>query len=374
MLEPSGSEVGAKDKSEGVCPGGGLSQPVSLQCDPKGGVEAVHDFEEPQSSNRITDLVAEPADAPATNAAIISPPRSPFFNPIGHSWILVPDSESLAGLSDAKRAHSSWCLQMSELILPPPVLDPMRAEAPGLEQEPCQMHSPTILEVTCGSFSSDVVVEETSVNAPSDLMLPPPLLIPGSDDLPEVEEPQRAITSGAFQAVPATTQSPLTVTRSSTVVTLSRSLLEQGDEIAALAVSELLGSNWPLMTTTTLTPLSPSPSIPRQCESVNSSDPAVSFTEEDWERQDLLRRQPACPQCLQDDATKLAKTCTWGQYFSTQPVALLAVLIASHAAAFLLGLAIGRGRGMIQNSASECMLQRRFSSGPYGMHARLCAA
>ena len=58
-------------------------------------------------------------------------------------------------------------------------------------------------------------------------------------------------------------------------------------------------------------------------------------------------------------------------------MALVAVLIASHAAAFLLGLAIGRserggGIGSAATAASDYMLQRRFSSGPFGVHARLC--
>jgi hypothetical protein len=57
----------------------------------------------------------------------------------------------------------------------------------------------------------------------------------------------------------------------------------------------------------------------------------------------------------------------WGR-----PLAIVAVLLASHAAVLLLGVAIGRQQHATASTQStEPMLIRRFSSGPTGVHARL---
>ncbi|KAL1514976.1 hypothetical protein AB1Y20_004051 [Prymnesium parvum] len=76
---------------------------------------------------------------------------------------------------------------------------------------------------------------------------------------------------------------------------------------------------------------------------------------------------------LDDDGLPLPRPLTWARYLASQPLAFVAVLLASHAAAFLLGLAMGRGGpGVERRVPADYMLQRRFSSGPYGYHARLC--
>jgi len=150
------------------------------------------------------------------------------------------------------------------------------------------------------------------------------------------------------------------------VATLSNSLLEEGEAVAALAVSELLGSQWPLITTTLPSPPCLSPPISRRCDSDSGGAPSVGSSED-----------APCERAERQEGTgsRLQRVSTWGQYLSSQPMTVVVVLLASHAAALLLGLAIGRGRaGVAPSPAAEYMLQRRFSSGPYGMHARLCSA
>lgn len=60
-----------------------------------------------------------------------------------------------------------------------------------------------------------------------------------------------------------------------------------------------------------------------------------------------------------------------GVYPWGRPLALVAVLLASHAAVLLLGVAIGRQQQAYAGHSAEPMLIRRFSSGPQGTHARL---
>ena len=73
-----------------------------------------------------------------------------------------------------------------------------------------------------------------------------------------------------------------------------------------------------------------------------------------------------------DDVDWANPNSLWGK-----PLAMVAVLIASHAAVLLFGVVIGR---RLSEAASVCPsgtcsnLTRRFSSGATGMHARLCLA
>jgi len=87
-----------------------------------------------------------------------------------------------------------------------------------------------------------------------------------------------------------------------------------------------------------------------------------------------LSSEPSSPKLqlnsVHDDA-QFYNSSGWGR-----PLAVVAVLLASHAAALLLGIMIGRHH----TSSSESILvhgatlARRFSSGPFGTHARLCMA
>ena len=71
------------------------------------------------------------------------------------------------------------------------------------------------------------------------------------------------------------------------------------------------------------------------------------------------------------------RTSAWGR-----PLALVTAMLASHAAMLLLGIAIGRRIASVTDASpagfnvtsSACGLSRRFSSGPGGMHSRLCYA
>lgn len=88
----------------------------------------------------------------------------------------------------------------------------------------------------------------------------------------------------------------------------------------------------------------------------------------------------ALSEFVDDDAVDIDKwdpRSAWGK-----PLAVVAVLIASHAAVLLLGVVIGRrladSATSVSSSASSqtptCSLPRRFSSGATGMHSRLCLA
>ena len=66
----------------------------------------------------------------------------------------------------------------------------------------------------------------------------------------------------------------------------------------------------------------------------------------------------------------------WSQAWA-RPLALVAVLLASHAACVLLGVALGKAQSKCSADAapeSSAYLTRRFSSGAAGTHARLCVA
>lgn len=155
---------------------------------------------------------------------------------------------------------------------------------------------------------------------------------------------------------------------------LSDSLLLEGEAVAALAVSELLageliGAHWPLHE---WWPLHHSP----QPASTHPSPVTVP-----------VRIEPLPPSRLSSGAERARKAphdgrhkdasggvevppgviVTWGR-----PFALLTVLLASHAAAFLLGLALGKPKGSVSH---EQYTLRRFgsSAGPYGAYSRLCA-
>ena len=77
---------------------------------------------------------------------------------------------------------------------------------------------------------------------------------------------------------------------------------------------------------------------------------------------------PAKPVLVARDDDALAKPLLWER----PHLALVAVLIASHAAALLIGVAIGRSYTSPPAVENASQFNRRFSSGPSGMHARLC--
>lgn len=165
--------------------------------------------------------------------------------------------------------------------------------------------------------------------------------------------------------------------------TLSNSVIEESEAVAALMISEILGNTFPITSNMSTPQLSASPIAMRELHDVPIHG-VTSYSADDWVQADCIdaamveelfgaRAQEQECAHLDDDGTPLPRPLTWARYISTQPLALVAVLLASHAAAFLLGLAIGRGsQGMDRRAATDCALQRRFSSGPYGYHARLC--
>ena len=68
----------------------------------------------------------------------------------------------------------------------------------------------------------------------------------------------------------------------------------------------------------------------------------------------------------------------WGHAWA-RPFAVVAILVASHAACLLIGCAIGKAQSRIESAtasaaADGAYLARRFSSGACGAHARICAA
>jgi len=283
-------------------------------------------------------------DGSSTGAAIESTPPSPAspsctstpidgFNPSMHSWILVPEpNEALTGSTETNP-------------LPPDA--PPTAEPPTAGEE-------DVGEAVSSSAASD----NTS----------PPFSPPLSPVLP---------TTRPNPPLPAPVLPP---------PVMSNSLLEEGEAVAALMISEILCGAWPTCTSALPSPSIASPARLRRAAS-GGSDRIVSSptelvrsgsgsSEEQWVRAPSYgecAHEPGCTP-LDDDARNAhCKSPAWARYIGAQPLAIVAVLIASHAAAFLLGLAVGRGGPSTERrSAPDCMLARRFSSGPYGYHARMC--
>lgn len=156
---------------------------------------------------------------------------------------------------------------------------------------------------------------------------------------------------------------------------LHDSILDEGEGLAALSISELiLGSGQP-------SSLSMSAECVGQlCASCSYADligvtlanavagSTFNKTEEDTGKGETLKfGTPAC-----DTAVESHKLCRYESGGWSRPLALVAILLASHAAAFFLGLAIGRRTEGAAVPFVDSILVRRYSSGPAGMYSRLC--
>lgn len=167
-------------------------------------------------------------------------------------------------------------------------------------------------------------------------------------------------------------------------MTLSNSLMEEGEAVAAMVMTEILSGAFQISSPSNG---DSSPLTLRLVRDIGDELPlcrAASSVSEDILYTDCVdsnltethcsgrSRGPSYTSC-EGDGMILSRPLTWARYISAQPLALVAVLIASHAAALFLGLAIGRGTpGQERRIPTEYILTRRFSSGPYGYHARLC--
>ena len=236
---------------------------------------------------------------------------------------------------------------------------------------------------------SPEAVDVPSAEMPADAL---PLAVGEATDAPEPEP-------GEEDAVP-----PLPPIASSTPASPNM-LRETGDIVASLAVSEILSaeSQWPLPLSQTSPPLAP-----LTCSDASYDEPAhLPYAENracEARKLGALAFPP--PHCKDlSDSTKegccssvggrtaasevasdaeseadaidelLDPLVCWGQNWA-RPLALVAVLLASHAACLLLGVAIGKAQSKVEASsaAGDVYLARRFSSGGSGTHARLCMA
>lgn len=246
------------------------------------------------------------------------------------------------------------------------------------------------------SESATSLADTFSPEAHSWIMVPDadvPLPVPGNHDgapsLPLATE-EAAVAASALLPLPSSTPASPTMLR------------ETGDIVASLAVSEILSaeSAWPLPLSQT------SPPLPLSCCDASYDEPTASTTyasERAAEARKLgaLAYPPTDSQMggckapgkvgqegLTSSGTVGSETeseadmldlidpllCslqTWAR-----PLALVAVLVASHAACILLGVALGKAQSkeasLTMDSAPQ--LARRFSSGASGTHARLCVA
>lgn len=164
---------------------------------------------------------------------------------------------------------------------------------------------------------------------------------------------------------------------------------EEDELISALAVSEVLASTWPLPLTT-----SSGMMVKAAGAACDASDAAageaegqlaascgadrapVSFDLGPLDLDPVFCSAPAKQLLLDGGALEKAR-----QQLFRRPLVMMAVLIASHAAALLIGVYIGQQLSAppapeesTATFGNGTYLARRFSSGPTGMHARLCAA
>jgi len=189
----------------------------------------------------------------------------------------------------------------------------------------------------------------------------------------------------------------------------SPTMLRETGDLAALAVSEILyaESEWPLPASQ-VAPSSPPP--PLTCSDASYDEPPPCAIAGDPPRNEARKLgarafPPPKKASSSSDGHEGARGCgeggtsateddddaesddllddlfeplvCWGQTWA-RPLAIVAVLVASHAACILLGVALGKAAQSKEVScaaaAEGAYLTRRFSSGAGGTHARLCMA
>jgi len=272
------------------------------------------------------------------------------WSPEGHSWILVPAD---TGASDvASDAEPS----------PRPALPTMGQpswQTQSATSDDGAAHAPPDHESSAAALNAPLPTEvEAALNDP----------LPTENEAAKDEAPEdKAREAEATETGPAALQTPAPSPK-----TLSDSLLEYGETVAALAVSEILSPGCPL---------------PGEHRALSSSDASCGSRTPTWEEDDetgpVTQVAPpdtkACAHCgaalttpppdgeFDGQAFPLASLCAplW-----SRPLAVVVVLVATHAATLLLGVVLGRSTHSTAAEGTEC-LARRFSSGPYGSHARL---
>lgn len=154
---------------------------------------------------------------------------------------------------------------------------------------------------------------------------------------------------------------------------LSESLLQDGETVAALAISEILSPSSPLVSrsgshASDISPPYSPPSLWGECS--GPLKPPVPGSACVLCGQEPPAKAPSAEKGAKQEAKQedFPASALWSPLWS-RPLAIVAVLVATHAATLMLGVVLGR-QTAIEPKAEEC-LARRFSSGPYGNHARL---
>uniref|UniRef100_A0A6U7GJ49 Uncharacterized protein n=1 Tax=Haptolina brevifila TaxID=156173 RepID=A0A6U7GJ49_9EUKA len=263
-----------------------------------------------------------------------------------HSWILVPTetgasdvaAEVAAALSadspsPAPSAPTCWTTTESAISV-------------------CAEHLPSLPVAASEATNDDDSAADSHLPAALPVAAPEP-----SNDDGEVRE------------------SPTLDTPALSPKTLSESILHEGEDVAALAVSDILSPSSPLGVSRSASHASDisqphPPSLWGECSGPLKLPVLGSAC--------MLCGQVTAPQKEPslnkgDEATEepLPLVAFWpvASHLWSRPLAMVAVLVATHAAAFLLGVVLGRHQAA-EPKTEEC-LTRRFSSGPYGNHARL---
>jgi hypothetical protein len=274
-----------------------------------------------------TAILPERGSTSSASASPLGSSSTPdLFSPEHHSWILVPDhvpeGPPAAGNSEGTHALTGVSRPSS---VPPGELDESGVSHPSPPDRPSHLalHSPPPLHE----------------NAPA----------------------------GA-EASPA----------------LGESILKEGEAIAALAVSEILSNEWP--TGPAPPPLTSSPLANSESAEQPFAFPSMLDGAEKPSHDDNEKSCDECSASEEEDFPYFdACFLPWIDFeiftqsaFWRRPLTIAAVLIASHVAALVVGVAVGKHLQLCHTSAAAeadgVYLTRRFSSGAAGQHARLCNA
>lgn len=246
------------------------------------------------------------------------------WSPEGHSWILVPETASETGASVICDGAST------EVGISPATW------------------APTAASTDDGLFGGSLALEEYSYDHTS-------------------SEPAAAAPLPACAL-------PSPDTPAASPKALSHSFLQEGENVAALAVSEILSPECPLPqclsdasyagpSITTARKIGALPFPPIECALCGHvlSRPVATAKSEAGDSEPAMESFP-----LAEYFWSMDTPICW-----SRPLAVVAVLLASHAAAMFFGVYIG-GKLQAATAANDSlMLMRRFSSGPCGTHARL---
>ena len=336
------------------------------------------------------------ADGPALNANDICGNGFDDWSPEGHSWILVPPGSppseqghqpGVDGGTSPEMASSGARVEKSliieeQILSQAAVLETTLQETRNIDESPacCIAHSSSVDDL------QDTLLPHEPV-----LTSNPPLPHPPSThrSLPYSNSATAASDSRHLDHVSSMLRS--SESRSPTPPSptppspqkLCNSLIHDGESVAELAVSQILIPD-------ALIGISPAcgPSLSASSAS-HDADPLKGGISPDNARISTPRklgilpavsRSVHCGICTDEDSGNDAffNLADWLDYSQmlhsriwSRPFALIAILLASHSAVLLLGVMVGRHQTAAAGYAAEATLVRRFSSGPYGTHARL---